>query len=54
MAGLDPAIHVFGLGQFDAVDARNKCGHDALKGWNSSRLGTAYVAKLSRAIYVKP
>jgi hypothetical protein len=26
MAGLVPAIHVFGLAQ--VVDARNKCGHD--------------------------
>jgi hypothetical protein len=43
MAGLDPAIHVFGFGQFDAVDARNKCGHHELvamsvAGWNGSRL----------------
>jgi hypothetical protein len=27
MAGLVPAIHVFGTGKQD-VDARNKCGHD--------------------------
>jgi hypothetical protein len=30
MAGLVPAIHVFGLESFQDVDARDKRGHDAL------------------------
>jgi hypothetical protein len=30
MAGLDPAIHVFGSGKQD-VDARDKRGHDERK-----------------------
>jgi hypothetical protein len=28
MAGLDPAIHVFGAASFEDVDARHKAGHD--------------------------
>jgi hypothetical protein len=28
MAGLVPAIHVFGAAVKQDVDARNKCGHD--------------------------
>jgi hypothetical protein len=28
MAGLVPAIHVFGAAIKQDVDARNKCGHD--------------------------
>ncbi|MBI1867010.1 MAG: hypothetical protein HYS06_01700 [Methylocystis sp.] len=28
MAGLDPAIHVFGLTKEKGVDARDKRGHD--------------------------
>jgi hypothetical protein len=31
MAGLVPAIHVFLGGANQDVDARNKCGHDAVK-----------------------
>ena len=31
MAGLVPAIHVFLGGASQDVDARNKCGHDAME-----------------------
>src|SRR5215475_5801182 len=34
MAGLVPAIHVFGAGKKD-VDARHKAGHDERRGWNT-------------------
>jgi hypothetical protein len=34
MAGLVPAIHVFGAGKSEGVDARVKPGHDEF--WNNS------------------
>jgi hypothetical protein len=31
MAGLDPAIHVFDVGEKQDVDARHEAGHDEIK-----------------------
>jgi hypothetical protein len=32
MAGLVPAIHVFGVGKKQDVDARHEAGHDEIEG----------------------
>jgi hypothetical protein len=37
MAGLAPAIHVFGLGHKQGVDGRHKAGHDGVERKLSSR-----------------
>jgi hypothetical protein len=50
MPGLVPGIHVFaGVGEKEAVDGRDKPGHDDLKSFSGTKAAPAYAASADLA-----